>query len=303
MVDIFPRQIADNIWILGNDYFHIYLIRGSSSSALMETGISATADILLEQLSFIEAKPDFLIVSHPHSDHIIGLDYLRHSFPRAMVMAGKGAESFISHSKSAQFMITEDRHMTDYMNASGFLSKKTAIKSVPSLSGCRIINDGEELNLGGVTVRFLEAKGHSPGNLLLHIPSIKVSLVSDSLGNHYPGRGFFPTFFTGFTDYMETIDRLEKLAPMILGLAHNGFISEKEVIRDIFQEARKAAIHVENYVISSKSDDEKIAKYLFRFFYTAELKIYSPQNILNCCRLLVRRVRELCVSKINVSIK
>jgi glyoxylase-like metal-dependent hydrolase (beta-lactamase superfamily II) len=303
MVDIFPRQIADNIWILGNDYFHIYLIKGGSFTALMEIGISATADILLEQLSFIDAKPDFLIVSHPHSDHITGLDYLRHSFPLAMVIAGKGAESFISHSKSAQFMITEDRHMTDSMNVSGLLSKKTAIKYVPSLSGCKIINDGEELDLGGLSISFLDAKGHSPGNLLMHIPNIKASLVSDSLGNHYQGRGFFPTFFTGFTDYMETIDRLEKLDPMILGLAHNGLISKKEEIRDIFQEARKAAINVENYIISSKGDDEEIAKYLFQFYYTAELKIYSPQNILNCCRLLVRRVRELCASKINISVK
>lgn len=100
MANMFPRQVAENLWIFGNDYFHIYLVKGSNACALVEIGISSTADVLLEQLSYIGAKPDFLIVTHPHSDHITGLDYLRNSFPQATVVAGKGADSFITHPKS-----------------------------------------------------------------------------------------------------------------------------------------------------------------------------------------------------------
>jgi glyoxylase-like metal-dependent hydrolase (beta-lactamase superfamily II) len=37
-------------------------------------------------------------------------------------------------------------------------------------------------------ISFLEAKGHSPGNILVHIPAVKAVLVSDSLGNRYPGQ-------------------------------------------------------------------------------------------------------------------
>jgi glyoxylase-like metal-dependent hydrolase (beta-lactamase superfamily II) len=291
---MFPRQINDNLWILGNDYFHIYLIRGSKSCALVETGISATADILLDQLSSLRTKPDYLIVTHPHSDHITGLDYLRHSFPHSTVLAGEGADSFLNHPKAEQSMLIEDRHMMESLAAHGYFNRKTVITSVPSLSGCKVVNDGEKLNLGDLTIRFLEANGHSPGNIVVSIPAIKTVLVSDSLGNHYPGRGFFPTFFTGFKDYLATIDRLENLVPMILGLAHNGLFSESEEIKDKFQRARKAAMDVKHYIINDKRDDEMIAKDLFGFYYTDELAIYSPKNILNCCRLLIRRIRKLC---------
>ena len=293
MANIFPRQIVDNFWILGNDYFYIYLIKGSNACALIETGISATADVLLKQLSRIGEKPDFLIVTHPHSDHITGLDHLRSYFPRATVIAGKGAESFISHPKTEQSMILEDRHMTESMAAHGLSSRRPAVTSVPSLSGCRLVNGDEEFNLGKVSIRLVEVKGHSPGNISVYIPGIKTILASDSLGNYYPGRGFFPTFFTGFTDYLETINNLEKLNPLILGLAHHGFFSESEEIGNIFNMARKSALDVEDYIVNDKRNEEEIAEDIFRFYYNDELKVYSPQNILNCCRLLVRRIREL----------
>lgn len=292
MVNIFPAQIADNLWILGNDYFHIYLIKGSDTSALVETGISATTDILLEQLSYIGVKPDFLIVSHPHSDHITGLDHLRKSFPHATVVAGSGADSFVSHPKAEESMILEDRHMSESLGARGLVSLRPPITSVPSLSGCRIISGSEELKLGGVSIRLMEVKGHSPGNILVYMPGIKTVLVSDSLGNHYPGRGFFPTFFTGLADYLETINNLEKLDPLILALAHNGIFSKREDIKNIFRLAIKSAVDLKDYIINDKRDDEDIAQDIFGFYYNDELKIYSPQNILNCCRLLVRRIRE-----------
>jgi 2-aminobenzoylacetyl-CoA thioesterase len=293
MANIFPRQVIENLWILGNDYFHIYLIKGSNACALVETGISATADVLLEQLSSLREKPDFLIVSHPHSDHITGLDHLKSYFPRATVIAGKGAESFISHPKTEQSIILEDRHMTESMAAYGLSSRQPSVTSVPSLSGCRLINGIEKLDLGGLSVCLSEEKGHSPGNISVYIPGIKTILASDSLGNYYPGRGFFPTFFTGFTDYLETINNLEKLNPLILGLAHNGFFSDSEEIGNIFNMARKSALDVEDYIVNDKRKEEEIAEDLFRFYYNDELKIYSPQNIFNCCRLLVRRIREL----------
>jgi glyoxylase-like metal-dependent hydrolase (beta-lactamase superfamily II) len=282
----------DNLWILGNGYFHIYLLKGTKACALVETGISATADTLLDQISFLKIKPDFIIVTHPHSDHITGLDYLKSAFPHMGVIAGSGAEAFIAYPKSSQSFMAEDLHMTQALVSRGACKEERVISCPPSLTGCNVVGDGEELDLGDITIRFLEAKGHSPGNILVQVPSINAALISDSLGNHYPGRGFFPTFFTGYADYVATMNRLEKFNPDFLGLAHNGFFSSREDIKNIFQIARQCAGDVLDYIVEMKKKDEDIAKDLFTFYYTDELAVYSPQNILSCCRLLVRRVRE-----------
>jgi 2-aminobenzoylacetyl-CoA thioesterase len=290
---MFPRKINDNLWILGNEYFHIYLIVGKCACALVETGISATADLTLRQLSSLGAAPDYLIVSHPHSDHITGLDYLKRAYPAAAVIAGEGAEKFVSHPKASPSMIAEDIYMLKVLTARGFANSAMTIESPPSLGGCKVAHEGDEIDLGGLKIRFLEAKGHSPGNILVQIPALDAVLVSDSLGNRYPGRGFFPVFFTGYNDFIKTIKRIEKMNPAIIGLAHHGFFTERKEIKDIFKEAVKCMEDVRDYVTCNAADDEEIARELFGFYYTDELAVFSPQNILNCCRLLVRRVRDL----------
>ncbi|MCE5212336.1 MAG: MBL fold metallo-hydrolase, partial [Deltaproteobacteria bacterium] len=129
---MFPRKINNHLWILGNDYFHLYLIKGKSACVLVETGISATADVTLQQLSLLEAKPDYLIVSHPHSDHITGLDYLKRSFPQAAVIAAKGAASFITPPKAAHSLIAEDIYMIQALTSRGMCRTAGAIAAPPS---------------------------------------------------------------------------------------------------------------------------------------------------------------------------
>lgn len=279
--------------MLGHNYFQSYLIRGSCACALVEAGIPATADLLLEQLSLIGARPRLLIVTHPHSDHVTGLDRLKKAFPLAAVIAGKGAESFLRHPRAADVMAREDRYMAGFMASKGIFSGGTQGEVPFLLSGCRVANDGDEMDLGGLKIRFLEAKGHSPGNILVHVPDDKTLLASDSLGNLYPGRGFFPTFFTGYSDYQATIDSLAALDPGIVGLAHNGLFTGGGEIKRIFRDARKAARDLKTYVMNDTRDNEAIARDIFHFYYCDELTMCSRENIFQCCRILVRRIREL----------
>lgn len=290
---MYPQQISKNLWILGHPCFPVYLIEGNQAIALVEAGISATTDITLEQLAILKKTPDFLIVTHPHSDHVTGLEGLRKAFPQAKVLAGQGAEEFLRHPKAAENMQREDRFMTQTMAAHGLLSNRILTGDSSLLCGCRIVNHNEELDLGGLTLRFLVAQGHSPGNILVYVYEIKALFISDSLGNFYSGKGFFPTFFTGYEDYLATMETLANLKPLMLGLGHNGFFANPLEIESLFQNARQASGDVKNYVQNDHRETDAIASDLFSFYYCDELAIYTKENILNCCRLLARRIREI----------
>ena len=73
----FPQKIAEGLWVLGNSYFNLYLVRGREKSALIEHGVSATVDETANQLDRLKVTPDYFIVLHPHPDHIDGLPGLR----------------------------------------------------------------------------------------------------------------------------------------------------------------------------------------------------------------------------------
>lgn len=275
---------------MGNSFFTLYLVRGRTGSALVDTGISAMADGVIGQLDALGVRPDTLIVTHPHPDHINGLAALRERFPEARVVIGPGAAEFLAHPKTAASLVAEDRFMSDFLASRGLKPGRPPIERPPSVDGAAVVRDGETLELGGLTIRFLHVGGHAVGNILVHVPELGALMVSDSLGFRIPSIGFFPIFFTGYADYMAAIDRLEALEPRILCLAHQGPLVGEDVCK-AFRDARKAARSLRDEIRNDPRDEDVLIRNLYRRFYRDELALYTPDNIIACCRLVIRRSR------------
>jgi glyoxylase-like metal-dependent hydrolase (beta-lactamase superfamily II) len=285
-----PEKLADGLWLLGNYYFNLYLAKGDKASALMEMGVSATADEVVTQLRKIGVAPDYLVVMHPHGDHIDGLPALREYFPSAQVMVGTGTLEFLAHPKTTAGLISDDRYYSEFLAQKGLGSPRPPLREPPSLEGAVIASDNEELDLGGLTLRFLDVEGHALGNLAVYIPELKALMPSDSLGFRIPALGFFPIFFTGYDDYIATLDRLQPLDCEILGLPHQGPLFGK-AIPEAFMTARRNASSLWGKIRNDQRPEEKIIEEIYRDYYRDELTLYSRENIITCCKLLVRRSR------------
>ncbi len=291
--DQYPLQLAEGLWVLGHPYYNLYLVKGKKESALVETGVSAIVDDVARQLERLNASPSFLIVLHPHPDHINGLPGLRELFPNARVVAGPGAPEFISHPRTAQSLIAEDSFMSEFLEKQGHIFRRPPLDSAPSLAGCIVKREGEIIDLNPTVLRFMEARGHAIGGLAVHIPQFNAVIASDSLGYRLPGGGdFFPIYFTGYKEYMATIDRLQLLNPAILGLAHHGVVTGGEDISQAFWQARRCAREIHEMICNDPRSDEEIIEDIFTMYYRDELKSYTRQNIITCCKLLIKRSRE-----------
>ena len=287
----FPIELGDDIRLLGNYFFSLYLVRGANASALIEMGVTAVVDAVIGQLESLGVSPDYLVLTHPHTDHIAGLPGLMERYPGARLVAGAGAREFAMHPKALQGMVYEDRFITGRLGQEGIAAGRASLETLPFPEEHFAVAVAEDIDLGGITLRCVPVPGHSPGNIAVQVPEKKALFVSDSLGFHYPGRGFCPLFFTGFGSFMETLEMLEQQAPDILGPGHQGPIIGPDV-QIAFREARKEANRVLEMVRGSTEEDETLARVLFRKYYVDEFTLYSEVNILNCCRLLVRRARE-----------
>jgi 2-aminobenzoylacetyl-CoA thioesterase len=286
----FPGQLAPGLWVMGNYYFNLYLAQGEQVAALIEVGVSAVVDSVVSQLRSLKVAPSFLVVTHPHPDHVTGLDGLRERFPQVLVVTGEGAPDFLASPQVANALVREDRHMTEFLAANNIEPGRPPVVDPPSLMNCLVARDGDEMDLGNLTLRFMAVDGHAPGTIIVHIPEINALLLSDSLGFRFPGRGIFPLFFTGYSGYMETLDRLEGLRPEILGVAHQGPLAGDQV-GHAFQEARDHARKLRDRILAHRDPEEAIQD-VFREFYKDEIAMYSKENIMECARLLVKRARE-----------
>jgi 2-aminobenzoylacetyl-CoA thioesterase len=289
--DGIPRILAPGLRVLGNYYFNLYLVQGEQASALIEVGVSGVVDEVIRQLDALDAAPSFLVVTHPHADHVTGLAGLQERFPLAMVVAGEGAAEFLAHPKARDALVVEDRHMTQFLSARGLNPERPPVEEPPSLANCLIARDGDEMDLGGLTLRFLSVGGHSPGKIVVYVPEIRALILSDSLGFRYPGRGVFPLFLTDYAEYIETLDRLENLDAAIVGVAHQGPLVGTEV-KEAFAEARSRAKELHERLIADPRPSEEVIEEVFGEFYRDELTVYTPENIRNCARLVLKRARS-----------
>jgi len=287
----FPREVAPGLWILGNYFFNLYLAQGEQASVLIEAGVSAVADAVRAQLAELGIRPSFLVVTHPHADHVTGVDAFREYYPQIIIIAGQGAPEFLAHPKASRSIVSEDRHMSEFLRSHGFVPGRHPVAEGPTLENCLIAEDGDEMDIGGLTVRFLKVGGHSPGKIVVHVPERKALILSDSLGFRYPGRCLLPLFLTGHSDYMDALTRFEQLSPELIGLAHQGFLQGPEAA-EAFAQARHQAQDLTDKIRRDQRSSEELVVDLFHKYYRDELRLYTEDNIMNCLRLVVKRARD-----------
>ena len=84
--------------------------------------------------------------------------------------------------------------------------------------------------------------------------------------------------------------RLEALEPRILCLAHQGPLVGEDA-RKAFEEAREAARSLCEEIRNDPRDEDAIINELYPRFYRDELALYTSDNIIGGCRLVIRRSR------------
>jgi glyoxylase-like metal-dependent hydrolase (beta-lactamase superfamily II) len=119
----------------------------------------------------------------------------------------------------------------------------------------------------------------------------QVLCCADALGFHYPGRDFWPLFFTGAADYLDTIKQIKALSPNIICPAHQGPIMADNVSLALGT-AESRTLEIIKMIKDTPLNDEALVKKLFNISYKDEFCIYTKENIKNCARLLVKRARE-----------
>ncbi len=281
--------LSERVTVLGNHFINLFLVAGDKETALFETGISGITDAVISQLEALGVTPDYLILSHPHSDHATGLPGLMARFPDAVVLAGAGAREFITHPRAGLLMLAEDAFMSKGLLHWGITPGRPPIDTVPDLSNARIVKEATILDLGGITLDLTPVSGHSPGNIIASIQDIV--FCSDSLGFHFPGRGFWPLFFTGAKAYLSTLAYIQNLAPAIICPAHLGPLKNETAAQGI-QAAIEATHSFINRVTRTRLSDQELFAQLLEESYRDEFTLYTKENIANCNQLLVKRARQ-----------
>ncbi|MBQ9060710.1 MAG: MBL fold metallo-hydrolase [Firmicutes bacterium] len=114
---------------------------------------------------------EYIILTHGHADHIMGVSALQADFPEAKIVADKAEEEMLADPG---------------FNMSSQWGQACSVH--PDL----FVTDGDSLTCGSMEMQFLSTPGHSPGGMCVYVPAWNVLFSGDTLFQGSVGRTDFP---------------------------------------------------------------------------------------------------------------
>src|SRR5262245_17756145 len=142
----FPaHRVAGNVYYVGSKLLSSYLIVTPEGHFLINSSFEETVPLIrvaVESLGFKLRDVKVLLASHAHSDHVAGHALLK-EMTGAKTYVMQGDDKVIASGGEGQYLYTNSRW------------KPCAVD--------RVLSDGEEVTLGGVTLTARLTPGHTRG--------------------------------------------------------------------------------------------------------------------------------------------
>lgn len=184
-------KISNSVERIDNTMANSYVIRMEGHIILVDTGTKGSGKRIVRYFRENGEKPDIVLITHYHMDHIGGLKQVVEEFsPRVLappeeVPVIKGVEKAAS--------------------ANSFVSKM--VSAMTRVEAVDNIESAENINLNGI--KAVATHGHTPGSTSYYLEDEKMLFVGDALTN----RGGDLVVNKGFT---LDVDEAEKSREKIL---------------------------------------------------------------------------------------
>jgi CubicO group peptidase (beta-lactamase class C family)/glyoxylase-like metal-dependent hydrolase (beta-lactamase superfamily II) len=142
----FPaHRVVGNVYYVGSDALATYLITTPEGHILINSGFEETVPLIqasVESLGFKMTDVKILLESHAHSDHVVGHARLQ-QITGAKVYVMRGDHSVIASGGQGQYLYADSRWTPCKVD--------------------RVLDDGDEVKLGGETLVAHSTPGHTAG--------------------------------------------------------------------------------------------------------------------------------------------
>lgn len=140
-----PHKVVGNVYYVGSKDLATYLITSDEGHALINSGFEETVPLIrdaVEKLGFKLTDVKYLLASHAHSDHVAGHAALK-KLTGAKVLVMRGDAEVIRSGGVGQYLYADSRW--------------------PACEVDRVLDDGDEVKLGGTTLAARRTPGHTRG--------------------------------------------------------------------------------------------------------------------------------------------
>ncbi len=287
-----PGTLTQKFYLLGTPYYPAYLSLGEYGM-IIEGGISATANLLVEQIKELNIQPErikYITLTHTHPDHIGAIPYLKKRWPHLQVIGGAVAAKLLKRDEAVKEFLSVDSSINENLLIRGEISEWPPVLQDYAFYVDRIINEGEEIDLGGGIVwTAYETPGHSPCHVSYFNQSEGIVVIGDATGLYDPMRDiFWPNYFNSLESYCSSMRKLACLPARFGVLSHNYILGD---YKHHVEKAMRSTEAFHNKMLEKvKNGDtfENVALETAKWVYTFT-NLQPFQVIHTLCKVMLKR--------------
>lgn len=275
---------------VGGDCF---LIKGNGANILVDSGFAFCVAEAIKSLSaHLDGEGlDYILLTHSHYDHAMGIPALRKAFPNVKVIGSEYCNYILTKPSARKKM----QDMDD-MAAKAYGHGKS--DDVTEGLYCDIIlKDGDEIQLGDEPVRAVALAGHTKCCMGYFFTKERMLVSCETLGIYADESIVFPGCLIGYQMTVDAIDRALALNAKEILIPHSGYLYGEDIenylnaskkatdeCRELILEAHRKGMDFDSIVAEYKKKYycEKISKSYPEHALMANLSAQIPMFINEC---------------------
>ncbi|MDY0043451.1 MAG: MBL fold metallo-hydrolase [Syntrophales bacterium] len=286
-------KVVDGLWYLGREESGIYLMEGSSSSALISGGMSWIVPHVVSQVKEFQIdlkRIKKLLILHAHFDHLGVVPFFKRLLPDIKIFASKEALKILNNEAKLDTINRFSRDTAaEFGQSSVFGDFDLDWNSEIEIN---VVAEGDVLELGNLSLEIIETPGHSFCSISAYSPELKALFPSDSGGIPFKD-AIIPSGNANYSMYQESLAKLNALEVHYFCADHCGYVTGDEA-RQFIKRTITAAQDFRNLVervYRRTGSLEKTVKRLVSLAAAARPDYFLPSSILESVyREMVRHI-------------
>lgn len=251
-----------------------FLLDDGKTAILYDTGFAFTGARVAQSVRRVlgDRPLAYIFLTHSHYDHAAGAPYLKRAYPDATVVAGEYAARIFAKPSARALMRELDAKAAHAVGVEEYEDL------IDLLAVDRTVADGERVETGMGTYTALSLPGHTKCSVGYYFAAEGLLLSSETLGVFNGADDVVPSYLVGYQMTLDSIARVEALAPRAMLLPHFGLI-EGEDVKRYLSLARKRAVEVAQTVcemLCAQKSVGEITEWFEKTFYQGYIREIYP---------------------------
>lgn len=218
-----------------------FLILGSEKTAVIDTGAAYCASVLIDNIEkeLNGRTLDYIFITHSHFDHVGAVANLKAHWPDAKVVGGTHAADILARPNARKLIRKLSEGAQQLFDPEG---KFPPVEYDNDLLVCDIsLKEGDTVSLGDITVRVLDATGHTRCSVAFYLEELDVNFMSESVGVLLKSGDHFPSYVTSYSNAIDTIEKFRKLNARYFVVPHSTEIMDIKEMPGFYDTAVRVA--------------------------------------------------------------